>query len=753
MQIAPKDGVNYFHRSFSDTDHLRPYGKHQSPPYPRSHDPMYKAGGSLNRILRHQIGRSEHPQSRHRTIKCNEGGWVLLEDLLLIDGIWHDGEKYDHNKSRNPNYAMKIAAKRTGWIVSLTVGEARTKGKNRFQILSLRATDNEEVIQAIKQYEITPPLPGDDVVKNYDGWLMPIAVRATSGHSMDNSSMVPINPYSFIRRLDLKSALQLQGAFHVTSPQNLKSILKYGIVPGGNERNRLMTYFGVFAPWDARNRCTRHKSPYEGDDYMVVIYIPPSELSRFGAGVSGNGDILVDKIIPPEEIKEIWIAMNCRPERDEQGYWRNVVTRPWKIFSKKLDDEIVTYSDFQKLGRSGIIAPREQIIDGAEQLIKRFPRAPVGDPDDLEELKEDVKTLKSTRGTLKLENETRARVVMKLALYQKSAGNQTLGVRNIKCPCCLQETTSCLAISKGNIKTIPLKDMFFVGQVTCDKDWGRGVGTVTLIMNRKDGKADRKFKFESNDEDFELVKLLGDRKEERTQQNIVTNMWEIADDIPRLVLLCSEESNWFTTMNAKRQEKLGRREGVGEISTAVITITIHDDLNSDYGLHKAALSLRDERDTMFFAGPCTGGSSWARLNRARGPSTEAIIDAKVEIFQRLWNRFETLFIAHYDKGIGIYMELPRGCQYWKNDDVKFMIEGTISKIHDFDGCCYGLRQKFGDNNMYINKPWRIVSWNVKIGNKLSLKCDGRHEHAPCAGRETIHTHAVVHQQDRFHHSG
>ncbi len=446
MQIAPKDGVNYFHRSFSDTDHLRPYGKHQSPPYPRSHDPMYKAGGSLNRILRHQIGRSEHPQSRHRTIKCNEGGWVLLEDLLLIDGIWHDGEKYDHNKSRNPNYAMKIAAKRTGWIVSLTVGEARTKGKNRFQILSLRATDNEEVIQAIKQYEITPPLPGDDVVKNYDGWLMPIAVRATSGHSMDNSSMVPINPYSFIRRLDLKSALQLQGAFHVTSPQNLKSILKYGIVPGGNERNRLMTYFGVFAPWDARNRCTRHKSPYEGDDYMVVIYIPPSELSRFGAGVSGNGDILVDKIIPPEEIKEIWIAMNCRPERDEQGYWRNVVTRPWKIFSKKLDDEIVTYSDFQKLGRSGIIAPREQIIDGAEQLIKRFPRAPVGDPDDLEELKEDVKTLKSTRGTLKLENETRARVVMKLALYQKSAGNQTLGVRNIKCPCCLQETTSCLAI-------------------------------------------------------------------------------------------------------------------------------------------------------------------------------------------------------------------------------------------------------------------------------------------------------------------
>ena len=74
-----------------------------------------------------------------------------------------------------------------------------------------------------------------------------------------------------------------------------------------------------------------------------------------------------------------------------------------------------------------------------------------------------------------------------------------------------------------------------------------------------------------------------------------------------------------------------------------------------------------------------------------------------------------------------------------HEEVKFMIEGTESTIHDFDGCCYGLRQKFGDSNLYIKKPWRIVSWNVNIDGELSLKCDGRHEHTPCAGRETIHT--------------
>ena len=171
----------------------------------------------------------------------------------------------------------------------------------------------------------------------------------------------------------------------------------------------------------------------------------------------------------------------------------------------------------------------------------------------------------------------------------------------------------------------------------------------------------------------------------------------------------------------------------------MVTITIHDDLNSDYGFHKASISLRDSRDTMFFAGPCTGGSSWARLNRTRRPRTEEIIEAKVLIFRQLWGRFEILFVAFHNRCIGIYSELPRGCQYWKNEEVRFMIEGTESTIHDFDGCCYGLRQRFGDSNMYIKKPWRIVSWNVDLEDRLSLKCDGRHERAPCAGKETLHT--------------
>ena len=307
-----------------------------------------------------------------------------------------------------------------------------------------------------------------------------------------------------------------------------------------------------------------------------------------------------------------------------------------------------------------------------------------------------------------------------------------------------EEYLSAPAVSSETVKFIPKDDLFVAGHISCIGRTGGGVGSVHLILKRVKGKMDIHYSFESCDEDFMLLYMTyGTNKNplrvQPTLMNVEITMYEIPQETPRLVLLCSEEVNWFTILNAKRQEKYGRREGVGDISLLVITITIHDDLNSEYGFKKASHSVRNEGDSIFFSGPCTGGSSWSRLNRSRSPETKEKIEAKVLIFEQLWKRFELLFTDVYPKQVGIHMELPRGCLYWNNKDVKFLIEGTDSTIHDFDGCCYGLRQKFGDTSKYIKKPWRIVSWNIDIGNRLSLKCDGRHEHAPCAGRETVHT--------------
>ena len=60
------------------------------------------------------------------------------------------------------------------------------------------------------------------------------------------------------------------------------------------------------------------------------------------------------------------------------------------------------------------------------------------------------------------------------------------------------------------------------------------------------------------------------------------------------------------------------------------------------------------------------------------------------------------------------LELPRGCDYWNDERMKFMINGTNSTIHEFDGCMYGLKSQFKDAGMAVKKPWRIVSWGVSF---------------------------------------
>lgn len=81
------------------------------------------------------------------------------------------------------------------------------------------------------------------------------------------------------------------------------------------------------------------------------------------------------------------------------------------------------------------------------------------------------------------------------------------------------------------------------------------------------------------------------------------------------------------------------------------------------------------------------------------------------------------------------MELPRGCDYWKDERMISLIEGTVNHVQDFDGCMHGLRAEHSVSKNPIKKPWRIISWGVKIDG-LNRKCDGSHEHDKCEGKDT-----------------
>ena len=81
------------------------------------------------------------------------------------------------------------------------------------------------------------------------------------------------------------------------------------------------------------------------------------------------------------------------------------------------------------------------------------------------------------------------------------------------------------------------------------------------------------------------------------------------------------------------------------------------------------------------------------------------------------------------------LELPRGCDYWKDRRMTDLVEGTVSHEHKFDGCMYGLKSQFQETPKPIKKPWKIVTWGVSFP-KLHRRCDRRHDHVECAGRET-----------------
>ena len=229
------------------------------------------------------------------------------------------------------------------------------------------------------------------------------------------------------------------------------------------------------------------------------------------------------------------------------------------------------------------------------------------------------------------------------------------------------------------------------------------------------------------DGQLDLV-LCEEDQENDSVGNVHVTLISADERKPRLVLVCSEEINWFT-----RLERL-----IGQYMT-VVTITADDDLLSLYGINKVRACLREENDVMFFAGPCTGGSSWARLNKTRSVETAMLIRRRQVMFWKLFSAFKELMDMRRKIQFRAMMELPRHCDYWKDKRVIKLIEENESFINDFDGCCYGLREQFSHPPKYIKKPWRIVSWGIDFGGSLSRKCDGRHEHAPCAGRETSST--------------
>ena len=275
---------------------------------------------------------------------------------------------------------------------------------------------------------------------------------------------------------------------------------------------------------------------------------------------------------------------------------------------------------------------------------------------------------------------------------------------------------------------IPLNDMFISHQYKLKNVKGKDYGwDIEVTLHRKNGK---KLVYHFQRSSCDILACL------YRNHTAYLDIYEMRDETPCLLLMCAEEQSLFTKVHHKDRFKL----------LHVVTITENDNLLSPYGRARWKRCLRTSSDCVFFAGPCAGGSPWNRLNKRVSEETASSIEWKAFIYWELWNEFaDCLHHAILINAMAL-LELPKGCDYWKDKRMIDMINGTDSFTHEFDGCMYGIKSKYTKTGTPIKKPWRIISWGVSFKN-LHEKCDGSHVHGPCAGKETritqLHAEQIV----------
>ena len=273
---------------------------------------------NLCRVLRHKIG-----NCRGSVFRCDEGGWVDID--AVID---------DRNNDIFPPSTSR--AKRYMGIMEVIKWQESGQKKSRFQVLAARfpSVMNPNDMKAAREEMNYAGLDRDDIDRMFnrcDGWYRPWCIRVTTGHSdfgfMSSSALA--NRYS------AGMGDSLGGAFHVTYVENLPSIVRCGLVPGGIDGgNRLALHFGAFAPWDEMNVATKVtlRNVRSGDP-IAIIYIPSATLARYGAGVAANGTFMVFDVIPFYEVKSIWIGKSNGGKRLEYGDVK-------RAYSKCVENEI-----------------------------------------------------------------------------------------------------------------------------------------------------------------------------------------------------------------------------------------------------------------------------------------------------------------------------------------------------------------------------------------------------------------------------
>ena len=170
----------------------------------------------------------------------------------------------------------------------------------------------------------------------------------------------------------------------------------------------------------------------------------------------------------------------------------------------------------------------------------------------------------------------------------------------------------------------------------------------------------------------------------------------------------------------------------------------------------AIAAIRGPGDALFYAGPCVGGCKWNVYNMTKGESIMLKVLAHQKEYWKLWKSFKRVALHAISVGAKVFLELPRGCIYWKDKRFLRFFEQHGFSYAVFDGCMYGLTASSGNvAGRPMSKPWKIACVNSSLPSFLHRVCDGslhsKRDHTPCAGSNTRGTQMYTREICRLIH--
>ena len=372
LDLVPDEGVYFMHAKWGA---LKP-----CVPRDVSAQTIRNAGWALKCIqtdLRHRLGRAsgttyvggrrEEHNLFYDILRCDEGGWVLIDELVRKEVLWtHSSRRITRSANvRDADQRHRMYQERIQAIIDGNlIGSRGRNGKIRLQFLGVRVKDPPEGPNPIgsvgtnnlvtRTDQVSELRAGESTrhqcqyLESCDEWVRPWAVRAVSGHSKSSTpgnNLVEVDQNRFAISPSNSLMETLGGCYHATDCRNARSIVDRGLVPGaqlegaayyGNtyESGRIHSYLGLFPPWDTRNFTTKDRVVSQWNQPMVAFYIPSIDLIRQGGRITGNGVVIIPTELPFSMVKEAWFLV---PSSRDAHRFEHVE----KILDETIENEIV----------------------------------------------------------------------------------------------------------------------------------------------------------------------------------------------------------------------------------------------------------------------------------------------------------------------------------------------------------------------------------------------------------------------------